>query len=45
MARARVVGIPAACMNSETMYSRMTGPRAALPSPPRENGVNPEPFN
>ena len=27
------------------MYSRKTGPMAALPSPPREKGVGPEPLS
>src|SRR5580692_11503141 len=40
-ARARVVGTPSAAMASLTMYSRKTGPSAALPSPRRENGVGP----
>ena len=35
-AKARVVGIPKACIASLTMYSRSTGPTPALPSPPRE---------
>ena len=33
-----------ACIASPNRYSRNTGPSAALPSPPRENGVGPEPF-
>ena len=41
----RVVGTPSAAMASLTMYSRITGPSADLPSPPRENDVRPEPFN
>ena len=41
----RVVGIPRAAMASLTMYSRRTGPSAARPSPPRENGVRPEPLS
>jgi hypothetical protein len=44
-ASARVVGTPSADMASLTMYSRKTGPSAALPSPPRENGVGPEPLS
>ena len=44
-ASALVVGTPSAAMASLTMYSRSTGPSADLPSPPRENGVRPEPFN
>jgi transglutaminase-like putative cysteine protease len=42
---ARVVGIPSACIASLTRYSRRTGPNAARPSPRRENGVLPAPFN
>jgi hypothetical protein len=34
-----------ACIASLTRYSRSTGPSAARPSPLRENGVLPEPFN
>ena len=44
-ARARVVGTPSAAMASLTMYSRKTGPSAALPSPRREKGVGPEPLS
>ena len=44
-ASARVVGTPRADMASLTMYSRRTGPRADLPSPPRENRVRPDPFS
>ena len=44
-AHARVVGIPSACIASLTRYSRSTGPKAARPSPRRENGVGPAPFN
>ena len=40
----RVVGMPRACMASLTTYSRSIGPTAARPSPPRANGVRPEPF-
>ena len=36
---ARVVGIPAALMNSLIMYSLNTGLRADFPSPLLENGV------
>ena len=43
-ARARVEGMPSAVMASLTTYSRNTGPSAARPSPPRENGVRPAPF-
>src|SRR6478609_1409156 len=43
-ASARVVGIPRACMASLTTYSRSIGPTAARPSPPRANGVRPEPL-
>ena len=42
---ARVVGIPAAFMNSLTMYSLNTGLRADFPSPLLEKGVCPIPFN
>ena len=38
-ASARVVGMPSAAIASLTRYSRSTGPSAARPSPPRENGV------
>ena len=41
---ARVVGMPSACIASLTTYSRSIGPTAASPSPPRENGVRPEPL-
>ena len=44
-ASARVVGMPSACMASPISTSRSIGPTAALPSPPRENGVRPEPLN
>ena len=44
-ASARVVGMPSACIASPMRYSRSIGPTAALPSPPRENGVRPEPFS
>ena len=44
-ARARVVGMPIAAMASLTRYSRSTGPSAARPSPPRENGVRPAPLS
>ena len=44
-ASARVVGMPSACIASPTSTSRSIGPTAALPSPPRENGVRPEPLN
>src|SRR6056297_2171701 len=44
-ARARVVGTPSAAIASETMYSRITGPSQARPSPIRENGVLPAPFS
>ena len=40
----RVVGMPRACIASLTTYSRSIGPTAAKPSPPRENGVRPEPL-
>ena len=40
----RVVGTPRACMASLTTYSRSIGPTAAWPSPPRENGVRPDPL-
>ena len=43
-ASARVVGIPNACIASPNKYSRSTGPSTALPSPPREKGVRPDPF-
>ena len=43
-ASARVVGMPRACIASPITYSRSIGPTAALPSPPRANGVRPEPF-
>ena len=43
-ASARVVGMPSACIASPITYSRSIGPTAALPSPPRANGVRPEPF-
>ena len=36
--KARLVGMPWACIDSLTRYSRNTGPRAARPSPRRENG-------
>ena len=41
----RVVGTPSACIASLITYSRSTGPNAARPSPPRENGVRPEPLS
>ena len=41
----RVVGTPSAAIASEIRNSRSMGPTAALPSPPRENGVRPEPFS
>ena len=41
----RVVGMPSAAIASLMMYSRSTGPRAARPSPRRENGVGPEPLS
>ena len=44
-AKARVVGTPIAAMNSLTTYSRRTGPSHARPSPRREKGVLPLPFN
>ena len=44
-ASARVVGMPSACIASPISTSRSIGPTAALPSPPRENGVRPEPLN
>ncbi len=40
----RVVGMPSACMASLTTYSRSIGPTTARPSPPRANGVRPEPL-
>jgi len=40
----RVVGILRAAMASLTMYSRITGPSAARPSPRRENRVGPDPL-
>ena len=43
-ASARVVGMPSACIASPISTSRSIGPTAALPSPPRENGVRPEPL-
>ncbi len=43
-ARARVVGTPSACIASLTTYSRSIGPTAASPSPPRANGVRPDPL-
>ena len=43
-ASARVVGMPRACIASPITYSRSIGPTAALPSPPRANGVRPEPL-
>ena len=36
--------MPRACIASLTTYSRSIGPTAARPSPPRANGVRPEPF-
>ena len=44
-ASARVVGTPSAAIASLTTYSRSTGPSAARPSPPRENGVRPAPLS
>ena len=44
-ASARVVGTPRAYIASLTIYSRMTGPSPARPSPIREYGVGPEPFS
>ena len=44
-ARLRVVGMPRACMASLMIYSRNIGPKAARPSPRRENGVSPEPLS
>ena len=44
-ANVRVVGMPSAAIASLTIYSRNTGPSAARPSPRRENGVGPLPFN
>ena len=43
-ASAREVGMPSACIASPITYSRSIGPTTALPSPPRANGVRPEPF-
>ena len=43
-ASARLVGMPSACIASPMRYSRSIGPTAAFPSPPRANGVRPEPF-
>ena len=40
----RVVGMPRACIASLMTYSRSIGPTAARPSPPRANGVRPEPL-
>ena len=37
--------MPSACIASLIRYSRSIGPTAALPSPPRENGVRPEPLS
>ena len=37
-------GSRGACIASPIRYSRSIGPTAALPSPPRANGVRPEPF-
>ena len=36
--------MPSACIASLTTYSRSIGPTAAKPSPPRANGVAPEPL-
>ena len=36
--------MPRACIASLMTYSRSIGPTAAKPSPPRENGVRPEPL-
>ncbi len=36
--------MPSACIASPITYSRSIGPTAALPSPPRANGVRPDPF-
>ena len=43
-ASARVVGMPSTCIASPTSTSRSMGPIAALPSPPRANGVRPDPL-
>ena len=40
----RVVGMPSACIASLIKYSRSIGPTAARPSPPRANGVRPDPL-
>ena len=40
----RVVGMVSACIASLITYSRSIGPTAASPSPPRANGVRPEPL-
>ncbi|PCH96641.1 MAG: hypothetical protein COB84_04685, partial [Rhodobacteraceae bacterium] len=40
----RVVGTPKAYIASDRIYSRNTGPMPALPSPPREYFVRPDPF-
>ena len=40
-----VVGTPSACMASLIRYSRKTEESVAFPSPPRENGVRPEPLS
>lgn len=45
MDKARVVGIPSACIASEQRYSRMEERRTARPSALREKGVRPEPFS
>ena len=37
-------GMPSACIASLMTYSRSIGPTAARPSPPRANGVRPEPL-
>ena len=42
---ARVVGTPMWCIASDTRYSRTDERSTARPSPPRENGVVPEPFS
>ena len=43
-ASARVVGMPSACIASPISTRAASGPTAAWPSPPRENGVRPEPL-
>ena len=44
-AKEREEGMYKACIASDIKYSRSMGPSTARPSPPRENGVLPEPFS